>query len=90
MKKVVTMEDKPAVEKSMKKIIHDLKESIADAKRFGDGTDVKSFAYEQGVLLTANEAKTIINFYDGNMMGRKSEKPCVAPHALTPTKREYE
>lgn len=44
----------------MKKLIADLKRQIKSCKKFDVNPDAASWGYEEGVLLTANEAKSIV------------------------------
>lgn len=44
----------------MKKLIADLKRQIKSCKKFDVNPDSASWGYEEGVLLTANEAKSIV------------------------------
>ena len=44
----------------MKKIISNLKRQVANAKKYKNGMDEASWGYEQGVLITPNEALAII------------------------------
>lgn len=44
----------------MKKIIANLKRQVANAKKYKNGMDEASWGYEQGVLITPNEALAIL------------------------------
>lgn len=45
---------------NMKKIISNLKRQVANAKKYKNGMDEANWGYEQGVLITPNEALAII------------------------------
>ena len=48
----------------MTKTIYSIKKQIRQCKRFNQNLDECSWGYQVGVLLTANEAQEIIDFYN--------------------------
>ena len=63
----------------MEKIIEGLKSQIASCKEFGEDTSEASWKYQEGILISADEAQEIVNALVASITTVEADamKPCV-------------
>jgi hypothetical protein len=68
----------------MEKLIDYLKDEIEKLKEYDTSMDAKSWGYEEGILITGNEAKLIINEWEAKSRNESSglNKPVVNASTL--------